>query len=447
MRSSSQIRQSFLDFFKDKGHEIVPSAPVVLPTDPTLLFTNAGMNPFKDIFLGARKSTSKRVANTQKCIRVSGKHNDLEEVGVDTYHHTFFEMLGNWSFGDYYKREAIAWAWELLTDVWGLPKNRLWATVYYSDDEAETLWKEVTDVEPDHVLRFGNKDNFWEMGDTGPCGPCSEVHVDLTLDGSGGKLVNAGHPEVIELWNLVFIQHNRRSDGTLEDLKDKHVDTGMGFERIVAVLQGRKSNYDTDLFMPLIDVLKEMTDLEYQGESAIAMRVIVDHIRALSFAIADGVLPSNEGRGYVLRRLLRRSVRYGRKIGLNKSFMSDLLEKSMSDLFPELTQQRETIIRTLKAEEESFASTLDRGIHLFDEVIQNLKEHKAKVFPGDRAFTLYDTYGFPLDLTVLMAAEKEMHVDETQFNTRMEKQKERARGARKKEMIKQDAERISDLIK
>ena len=295
--TAAEVRQSFFDFFASKGHTIVPSAPVVLPTDPTLLFTNAGMNPFKDIFLGARESQDKRVADTQKCIRVSGKHNDLEEVGIDTYHHTFFEMLGNWSFGDYYKREAIGWAWELMTEVWGLPKERLWATVYKDDAEAEAIWKEVTDINPAQVLRFDEKDNFWEMGETGPCGPCSEIHIDLTEEGCTPAMVNAGSAEVIELWNLVFIQHNRLGDGSLEDLPLKHVDTGMGFERIVAVLQGKKSNYDSDVFTPLLTKLESMSGHAYEGERAVAMRVIVDHVRALSIAIADGVLPANDGRG------------------------------------------------------------------------------------------------------------------------------------------------------
>ena len=300
---ADEIRQSFFKFFASKQHAVVPSSPVVLPADPTLLFTNAGMNQFKEIFLGAREAGEKRVANTQKCIRVSGKHNDLEEVGHDTYHHTFFEMLGNWSFGDYYKREAIAYAWELMTDVWNLDKDRIWATVYRTDDEALALWKEVTDINPAHILRFDEKDNFWEMGETGPCGPCSEIHYDLTPEGMAtGEMVNADLPEVIEIWNLVFIQYNRRSDGSLEELASKHVDTGMGFERLCAVLQGKTSNYDTDVFMPLIERLAELSAQVYEGDNAIAMRVISDHIRTLSIAISDGVLPSNDGRGYVLRR-------------------------------------------------------------------------------------------------------------------------------------------------
>ncbi len=446
--TSKEIRQSFLDFFKSQQHAIVPSSPVVLPTDPTLLFTNAGMNQFKDIFLGVRESQDKRVANTQKCIRVSGKHNDLEEVGIDTYHHTFFEMLGNWSFGDYYKREAISWAWELMTEVWKLPKERLWATVYKDDDEAETLWKELTDINPAHVLRFDEKDNFWEMGETGPCGPCSEIHIDLTEDGCGPELVNAGSPEVIELWNLVFIQYNRRNDGSLEELPFKHVDTGMGFERVAAVLQGKKSNYDSDVFTPLLSKLQSLSGLAYEGEAAIAMRVIADHVRTLSIAIADGVLPSNEGRGYVLRRLLRRAVRYGRKLNFSQPFMGELLpvvEEVMGDVFPELRTNRDRVQRAIRAEEESFAATLDRGMALFDEVVAQLNAQKQTLFPGDQAFKLYDTYGFPLDLTVLMASEQQLSVDQEQFESLMEQQRERARLDRKDAVLAGDQELLQDL--
>jgi alanyl-tRNA synthetase len=448
-RTAAEIRQSFFDFFAGKQHVIVPSSPVVLPSDPTLLFTNAGMNQFKEIFLGAREATDKRVADTQKCIRVSGKHNDLEEVGIDTYHHTFFEMLGNWSFGDYYKREAIAWAWELLTVVWKLPKERLWVTVYRTDDEAMNLWREVTDVHPDHILRFDEKDNFWEMGETGPCGPCSEIHVDLTENGCGPELVNAGSPEVMEIWNLVFIQYNRRADGQLEELPSKHVDTGMGLERVVSVLQGKKSNYDTDLFQPLIRAVAELSGQPYEGDAAIAMRVIADHVRTLSLAIGDGVLPSNEGRGYVLRRLLRRAVRYGRKIGLERPFLGALLEPLtgiLGDVFPELRTHRDTILRVLKSEEESFATTLDRGLALFEEVAGGLKRRGDSLFPGDAAFKLYDTYGFPLDLTSLMATEQGLVVDEGGFSVLMDEQRERARAARKQGLLKENADLVADLI-
>ncbi len=433
--SASAIRQSFLDFFQGKGHSIVPSSPVVLPSDPTLLFANAGMNQFKEIFLGARQPSARRVANSQKCIRVSGKHNDLEEVGRDTYHHTFFEMLGNWSFGDYYKAEAITWAWELLTGVWGLPKERLWATVYKTDDEAIGLWKAHTDILPAHILRFGEKDNFWEMGDTGPCGPCSEIHMDLTPGGHATpEMVNAGRPDVIELWNLVFMQYNRASDGSLEDLPSKHVDTGMGFERVASVIQGKTSNYDSDVFGPLLDALRSKTGRRYEGEDAVGMRVIADHLRALSFAIADGVLPSNEGRGYVLRRLLRRAARFGRRLGLKPPFLPGLLPvliENMGAAYPELSKQRAQIERALAAEEESFAVTLDRGIALFDEVAGDLAQGGTKVFPGAQAFKLYDTYGFPLDLTRMMATEQGLSLDEAEFNRQMEEQRSRARAARK----------------
>ncbi len=449
MMTAAEIRQSFLDFFKSKGHEIVPSSPVVLPSDPTLLFVNAGMNQFKEIFLGNRKSSWKRVANTQKCIRVSGKHNDLEEVGLDTYHHTFFEMLGNWSFGDYYKQEAITWAWELLTRVWKLPKDRLWATVYREDDEAEKLWKEATDINPAHVLRFDEKDNFWEMGETGPCGPCSEVHIDLTAKGCGPELINAGSPEAMELWNLVFIQYNRKGDKSLEELPSKHVDTGMGFERLVSVIQGKRSNYDTDVFTPLLHELAALSGKKYEGDAAVAMRVAADHLRALSFAIADGVLPSNEGRGYVMRRLLRRAARYGRKIGLKEPFLYTLvpvLEKTMGSAFPELRKHRDEIVRALRAEEESFMATLDRGISLFEDVVKGLKADRETTFPGEEAFKLYDTYGFPIDLTILMAAEQGLSVDQERFQELMEQQRERARAARKDKVLAEEADLISGLV-
>ncbi|MDY0144692.1 MAG: alanine--tRNA ligase, partial [Kiritimatiellia bacterium] len=406
-----------------------------LPTDPTLLFTNAGMNQFKEIFLGARKSSWKRVADTQKCIRVSGKHNDLEEVGRDTYHHTFFEMLGNWSFGDYYKREAITWAWELLTAVWRIPKHRLWVTIFTTDDEADDIWRTCTDVDPEHILRFGEKDNFWEMGETGPCGPCSEIHFDNTEDGCRPDQVNAGSPEVIEIWNLVFMQYNRKSDGTLDELPAKCVDTGMGFERIAAVIQGKKSNYDTDIFMPLIEAVSKQAGIPYtDGEHAVAMRVVADHLRTLSFAIADGVMPSNDGRGYVLRRLLRRAARFGRTLGLTQPFLWELfpvLEQQMASFFPELSARRKDIVRALRAEEESFSATLDRGLAHFSDVLDDMQRSGQKTFPGAEAFKLYDTYGFPLDLTVLMAAEKGFPIDAPAFERFMGEQRARARAARK----------------
>jgi len=450
MMTGTEIRQSFFDYFKGKAHAIVPSSPVVLPADPTLLFTNAGMNQFKEIFLGVRNPEEKRVANTQKCIRVSGKHNDLEEVGHDTYHHTFFEMLGNWSFGDYYKKEAISWAWELLTDVWKLPKDRLWATVYQDDDEAMEIWKEQTDIAPDHIVKFGKKDNFWEMGDTGPCGPCSEIHIDLSADGQSGSLVNAGSPEVIEIWNLVFIQFNRMADGSLEDLPCKHVDTGMGMERVTAVLQGKKSNYDTDLFQPIIKKIEEISGHRYEGDAAIAMRVIADHVRTLAFAIGDGVVPSNDGRGYVLRRLLRRAVRYGRKLDLKKPFMTDLLpvlEGMMKEIFPELETHREDIMRAIQAEENSFAVTLDRGMDLFDRVVAELKEEKKQTFPGSESFKLYDTFGFPYDLTELMVLEQGLSMDKETFDELMQQQRKRARSARKGDALNAEMDQISQLVK
>ena len=446
--NSDEIRQSFFDFFKSKEHAVVPSSPVVLPADPTLLFTNAGMNQFKEVFLGTREASETRVANTQKCIRVSGKHNDLEEVGHDTYHHTFFEMLGNWSFGDYYKRDAIAYAWELMTEVWKLDKTRIWVTVYLSDDEAFNLWSEVTDIDPSHILRFDEKDNFWEMGETGPCGPCSEIHYDLTPKGNANaSLVNADNPEVIEIWNLVFIQYNRRSDGSLDDLAAKHVDTGMGFERICSVLQQKVSNYDTDIFTPLIEKVAELSGRSYDGNDAIAMRVIADHIRTLSIAISDGVLPSNDGRGYVLRRLLRRAVRYGRNLGFKQPFLCDLfptLEVQLGKIFPELVNQRDTIIRALMNEEESFSKTLDRGITRFEKVASSLSD--GSDFPGEEAFSLYDTYGFPFDLTSLMASEKGLCMDEKVFTKLMEEQRARARASRDTGSQNAQMDLISDLV-
>ena len=433
--TSRQIRQQFLDFFKSKEHRIVNSSPVVPFDDPTLLFTNAGMNQFKDVFLGNGSREYKRAADTQKCIRVSGKHNDLEEVGHDTYHHTLFEMLGNWSFGDYYKKEAIAWAWELLTEIWKLPKGRLWATVYKDDDEALELWKSVTDINPKHILKFAEKDNFWEMGETGPCGPCSEIHVNISDDLENAELVNAGSPECIEIWNLVFIQYNRDETGKLNELPAKHVDTGMGFERVCAVLQNKKSNYDTDVFTPIIDAVVKLSKVKYdKEEDRIPMRVIADHIRALTFAIADGAVPGNDGRGYVLRRILRRAARYGRKINLKEPFLYklvDVLSETMGDVFPEAIEKKDYVKKVIKAEEESFNATLDRGIELFDEVVKKLNKQKIKVIPGEDVFKLYDTFGFPVDLTNVMAREIDFAIDEDGFNKLMNEQKERGREASK----------------
>ncbi len=434
--TANEIRQSFFDFFKSKQHRIVESASVVPYNDPTLLFTNAGMNQFKDVFLGTGKRDYKRAADTQKCIRVSGKHNDLEEVGVDTYHHTFFEMLGNWSFGDYYKAEAIQWAWELLTDVWGLEKDRLFATVYRTDDESFELWKNY--LPESRILRFGEKDNFWEMGETGPCGPCSEIHYDKTPDKSGANLVNADSPDVIEIWNLVFIQYNRNSKGELEELADKFVDTGMGFERIVAVIQGKDSNYETDVFMPILNEIEQLSNKKYIGNSndsdSTAMRVIADHIRTLTFSIADGALPSNEGRGYVLRRILRRAARFAKNLGFNEPVLYKLIPKLvevMGNTFPELNKNISTIQKVIKAEEESFLITLERGLEKFEGFIKKLEKNNSKIISGDDAFLLYDTYGFPLDLTELIARERNLQVDVQKFNENMQSQKQRSRDARK----------------
>ncbi|MEZ4745718.1 MAG: alanine--tRNA ligase [Calditrichia bacterium] len=453
MKTSTEIRQDFISFFEKHGHTFVPSSPVVPQDDPTLLFTNAGMNQFKDVFLETGTRPYKRAANSQKCIRVSGKHNDLEEVGHDSYHHTYFEMLGNWSFGDYFKEDAIRWAWELLTGEWGIPKDRLYTTVFGgdaddgldADTEAEQLWKTVTDIDPTHVLRCGKKDNFWEMGDTGPCGPCSEIHIDLTPDGSGGKLVNAGVPEVIEIWNLVFIQFNRKNDGKLEQLPAKHVDTGMGFERVVRVLQGVDSNYDTDVFQPLLKHIGELVNLDYakaSEEQQIAFRVMADHVRMLTFSITDGAIPSNEGRGYVLRRILRRAARYSRKLGTHDLLIHQIVPavvKLYGEAFPEITEKQAYVMEVIKSEEESFNKTLDRGIDLFNSLVQDLKSKNQKTIPGAEAFKLYDTFGFPVDLTRVMAEELGMTVDETGFNSEMEKQRERARKAGKFTMATDDA--------
>ena len=433
--TSKEIRQQFLDFFSAKEHRIVASAPVVPYDDPTLLFTNAGMNQFKDVFLGAGSREYKRAADTQKCIRVSGKHNDLEEVGYDTYHHTFFEMLGNWSFGDYYKKEAIEWAWELLTEIFRLPKERLYATVYKTDEEAFELWKTCTDINPSHILRFAEKDNFWEMGETGPCGPCSEIHINLSDNIEDASLVNAGSPKCIEIWNLVFIQYNRDHEGKLHELPAKHVDTGMGFERLCAVIQKKSSNYDTDVFAPVINAVSKLSKIAYEKEEdMIAMRVIADHIRTLTFAIADGAVPGNEGRGYVLRRILRRAARYGRKLNLKEPFLYKLVNtivENMGTVFPEIAANQKNVEKIIKAEEESFNATLDRGIELFDGVVKKLKDQKINTIPGEDVFKLYDTFGFPVDLTAVMAREAGFGIDEAHFNKLMDEQKARARKSTK----------------
>jgi alanyl-tRNA synthetase len=434
--TSREIRQSFLDFFAHRGHRIVPSAPVVPHGDATLLFTNAGMNQFKDVFLGIGKRDYTRCADTQKCIRVSGKHNDLEEVGYDTYHHTFFEMLGNWSFGDYYKKEALAWSWELLTEVWGLPKERLHATVFRTDDEAYSIWRQY--LPENQIHRCDEKDNFWEMGETGPCGPCSEIHFDRTPDLSGAPLVNKGVPEVIEIWNNVFIQYNRKIDGSLEELTAKHVDTGMGFERICAVMQGKLSNYDTDVFSPIIEKIEQLSGKQYEqaleSRVGVAMRVMADHIRTLTFSIADGAIPGNDGRGYVLRRILRRAARYSRNLGFREPTLYKLVQTlvdTMGDIFPEIAQQQAIIEKIIRAEEDSFLQTLERGLERFEEIEHHIRQQSLHTISGEDAFLLYDTFGFPLDLTELLARERGLEVDTPHFTTLMNEQKNRSRAARK----------------
>lgn len=445
--TSKEIRQKFLDFFASKGHQIVPSAPIVVKNDPTLLFTNAGMNQFKDYFLGNRKPESPRIADTQKCLRVSGKHNDLEEVGVDHYHHTMFEMLGNWSFGDYFKAEAIEWSWELLTKVYGIPKDRLYVSVFEGDAKenlpqssiALAKWREIV---LDEQIVFGNKkDNFWEMGETGPCGPCSEIHVDLRSDEErkavpGKTLVNKDHPQVIEIWNNVFIQYNRLKDGSLEPLPAKHVDTGMGLERLVRVLQGKQSNYDTDIFSGTIAATADIVGKQYDGsdsKQAIAFRVIADHIRAIAFTIADGQLPANTGAGYVIRRILRRAVRYyysylDYKQPLLFQLMP-LLAEQFDNVFPELKAQLDFVTKVVKEEEEAFLRTLDKGLKKIDEIIASTKQNTEAKINGKAAFELFDTYGFPIDLTRLIASENGLLVDEAAFETEMQQQKQRSRAA------------------
>ena len=439
-----EIRKTFTDFFASKGHTIVPSAPMVVKNDPTLMFTNAGMNQFKDIFLGNAPAVAKRVADSQKCLRVSGKHNDLEEVGHDTYHHTMFEMLGNWSFGDYFKKEAIAWAWELLTEVYKLPKDRLYATVFEGyapdgldcDEEARNYWLQYLPAE--RVIAGNKHDNFWEMGDTGPCGPCSEIHIDLRDEADraavpGEKMVNQGHPLVIEIWNLVFMQFNRKANGSLEPLPAKHVDTGMGLERLCMAIQGKKSNYDTDVFTGMIAAIERLSGVAYdpQTQVGVAMRVIADHIRAISFSITDGQLPSNVKAGYVIRRILRRAVRYGYTfLGLKEPFLCRLVPQLIADMgqaYPELVAQEQLVTRVIREEEEAFLRTLDKGIRLMDNIME--KSRDSKVIAGVDAFTLYDTYGFPIDLTELIAAENGLKVDMDGFNVELGKQKERARNA------------------
>ena len=450
MLTANEIRDSFKEFFRAKGHKIVPSAPMVIKDDPTLMFTNAGMNQFKDIILGNRIPESRRVSDSQKCLRVSGKHNDLEEVGHDTYHHTMFEMLGNWSFGDYFKKEAIDWAWEYLVDVLKLDPSRLYATVFEGyapeglerDNEAAGYWEKH--LPADHIINGNRHDNFWEMGDTGPCGPCSEIHIDLRSDEErkavpGASLVNKDHPQVIEIWNLVFMQYNRKADGTLEPLPAKVIDTGMGFERLCMALQGKKSNYDTDVFTPLIAEISRLSGKEYGKEEKVdvAMRVIADHVRTIAFSIADNQLPSNAKAGYVIRRILRRAVRYAYTfLGQKEAFMYrliDVLEAQMGPSYPELTAAKDLIVKVIKEEEEAFLRTLDKGIGMLEGHIQEARKQGKTSISGKDAFVLYDTFGFPLDLTELILRENGMTVDIEEFNAEMEQQKNRARGAAAKE--------------
>lgn len=447
---AKKIRSTFIEFFQSKGHHFVPSAPIVVKNDPTLMFTNAGMNQFKDAFLGNEIAKYPRVANSQKCLRVSGKHNDLEEVGVDTYHHTMFEMLGNWSFGNYFKKEAIDWAWELLTEVYKLPKDRLYVSVFEGDpsenlemdQEAFDFWKGI--VPEDRIIMGSKKDNFWEMGDTGPCGPCSEIHIDLRPENEisqipGRELVNQDHPQVIEIWNLVFMQFNRLADGSLKELPAKHVDTGMGFERLVRAIQGKSSNYDTDIFTPFISFLEKKSGKKYgeDEQTDIAFRVVVDHIRAISFTIADGQLPSNNKAGYVIRRILRRAVRYGYTfLGFQSPFLYELcplMAEHFGEIFPEVLQQQDFIAKVIQEEETSFLRTLDHGLKMLANIKTELSEKGEKVISGKTAFELYDTYGFPLDLTSLIARESGFSLDEKGFEVEMEKQKSRSRAASESE--------------
>ena len=443
---ANEIREEFLRFFRSKEHTIVPSAPMVIKNDPTLMFTNAGMNQFKDIFLGNQPALHKRIANSQKCLRVSGKHNDLEEVGLDTYHHTMFEMLGNWSFGDYFKKEAIEWAWEFLTAVLHIPVERIYATVFEGDsgqevprdDEAAAYWRSCFRGAENHILDGSKKDNFWEMGDTGPCGPCSEIHVDLRSDSEraekpGHLMVNTGHPLVIEIWNLVFIQYNRRAGGELEPLPEKHVDTGMGFERLCMVIQNKKSNYDTDIFQPLIAASASLTGKPY-GENSewdTAHRVIADHLRTVAFSVADGQLPSNNRAGYVIRRILRRAVRYGyTTLGMREPFMYNLLPtltETMGGHYPELAAQEGIITRVIREEEQAFLRTLGKGLRMIERRVETMKQNGETLFPGSDAFELFDTYGFPVDLTQLILRENGMTLDEEAFRAELSAQRNRSR--------------------
>jgi len=438
--TSDEFRELFLEFFRKRGHRIVPSSPVIPFDDPTLLFTNAGMNQFKDIFLGKERPEFKRAASVQKCIRASGKHNDLEDVGKDGKHHTFFEMLGNWSFGDYYKEDAIKWAWEFVTTVMGLPDNSLWVSIYKDDEESYKVWKNIIGVPENRIVRLGDieagdEENFWSMGDTGPCGPCSEIHFDYSPMVSSSFEEKSEAGQIVELWNLVFMEFNRLNDGSLEPLPAKNVDTGMGLERALAIIQGVDSNYKTDLFIPLFQYLEELSKTKPDTrDKLVAFRVICDHIRCLSFAIADGAVPSNEGRGYVLRRILRRATRFGRVLELRGPFLYRMVEplvQKMGRAYPELEEKKDYIQKIIFNEEEQFLRTLDRGIELFEKTVAEIKARGEKVFPGETAFMLHDTYGFPLDLTELMAEEKGMSVDRAGFKKQMEEQRARARAGSK----------------
>ena len=441
---SQDIRATFLNFFKEKSHLIVPSAPMVTKDDPTLMFVNSGMAPFKEYFLGNGKPKNNRISDSQKCLRVSGKHNDLEEVGYDTYHHTLFEMLGNWSFGDYFKKEAIAWAWELLTEVYKIDKDILYVTVFEGSDDADNLkmdteaydlWKQF--IAEDRILKGNKKDNFWEMGAQGPCGPCSEIHVDIRsaeekAKVDGRTLINEDHPHVVEIWNLVFMQFNRKANGILEDLPNKHIDTGMGFERLCMVLQNVQSNYDTDVFTPIISEIGAITNTKYgsNAQQDIAIRIISDHLRAVAFSIADGQLPSNTGAGYVIRRILRRAIRYGFTfLDKKEPFiyrLTDVLCKKMGDAFPELIAQKQLIENVIREEEASFLRTLDKGLVLLDAIIA---ASNTKEISGEKVFELYDTFGFPVDLTALILSEKGYTLDEKGFQEKLQKQKNRSRAA------------------
>src|ERR671910_3497848 len=457
MSTGNEIRKSFLDYFARLDHTIVRSASLVPEKDPTLLFTNAGMVQFKNVFLGQERLPYSRAASSQKCLRISGKHNDLEAVGRDTYHHTFFEMLGNWSFGDYYKAEAIEWAWQLLTREWRLPKDKLWATVYLDDDEAERLWAKISGLPTERIRRF-EKENFWEMGETGPCGPCSEIHLDrgpeaCDRQGQPGHVcqVNGDCARYIELWNLVFIQYNRHEDRSLTDLPARHVDTGMGLERITAVLQNVLSDYDIDYMREANPTTEELTGKRYGADATtdVSFRVIDDHARAVSFLIADGVMPSNEGRGYVLRRLLRRAARHGRLIGLKEPFLyqvASTVEKVMGDAYPQLRTEALRIREIIRSEEERFSETLDKGLVLLEDATTKLKQQNSKTLPGDVAFRLYDTYGFPLDLTEDILRPEDISVDQQGFENLMEEQRKRGREARVIAMDVFDKVAVADSV-